>query len=543
MGEFLWLLVALFLVLSACGALTLLIWWLWRKITLPEGAPPPKWTDLSALKSGVGRAPIVLRLVVVAVLGLLMSAPINIIYDLIRERASSYQSVVRELSQSWGGQQLLIGPILSVPYTIKYTVSEQVPLTELERVEMVRQGDSRTTKTIVREVSQDQTAIILPAELKIKGTLEPELRKRGIYSVRVYTADLALSGSFRLPDFKNLDERTAEVHWNKSRLLVNLSDTKAFRGISALDLGRKQYDFVPGTNNSSMAPTGFSTEVDLTGLTEIKFAFSMAVGGSQGFYIAPIGVNSNIDISSSWPHPKYSGDGLPTTREQSSSGFKAVWEVPNLVRNYPQVAEIEAFKKPQKSQDSYSDDSYYSRDPAYRSLALSEYVIGVDFFEPVFHYSILTRAVKYAMMFIALTFLSVLIFEITIGRKNKGRLHLAQYGIIGLGLCLFYLVLLAASEQMVFVWAYILAAGVNILMIGGYVRVALRRNFPALLVTGILAALYAALFFILRMEEYSLVAGTSLLVLAMIALMYATRNLGRGGEEEDKSADLASLTR
>jgi len=534
--ELLWLLIAFFLVLSVCGALTLLIWWLWRKITLPEGAPPPKWTDFSALKSGAGRAPIVLRLIVVAVLGLLMSAPINIIYDLIRERASSYQSVVRELSQSWGGQQLLIGPILSVPYTIKYTVSEQVPLTEMEKMEMARQGNSTlTTKTVIREVRQEQTAVILPAELNIKGTLEPELRKRGIYSVRVYTADLKLSGAFKIPDFNILDERTETVHWNKSRLLVNLSDTKAFRGISTLDLGRRQYDFVPGTQKSPVAPTGFSSEVDLTGLTDVQFAFSMAVGGSQGFYVAPVGINSHIDISSSWPHPKYSGDGLPTRREQSDSGFEAVWEVPNLVRNYPQFAEIDAFQKSQKNSSSYEDDSYYSRDKAYRSLALSEYVIGVDFFEPVFHYSILTRAVKYAMMFIALTFLSVLIFEITTGRKNGGRLHLAQYGIIGLGLCLFYLVLLAASEQMGFTVAYVLAAGVNILMIGGYVRAALRRNLEAVLVTGILVALYAALFFILRMEEYSLVAGTSLLVLAMIALMYATRNLGRGGNEEGQT--------
>jgi len=535
-GEFLWLLVALFLVLSVCGALSLLIWWLWRKITLPAGAPPPKWTDLSGLKSGMGRAPIVLRLVVVAGLGLLMSAPINILYDLIRERASSYQSVVKELSQSWGGQQLLIGPILSVPYTIKYTVTEQAPLTELERVEMARQGDPRTSKTVTREVRQDQTAVILPAKLDIKGSLEPELRQRGIYSVRVYTADLALSGTFQIPDFKSLDERTAEVHWNKSRLLVNLSDTKAFRGISSLDLGGTKYNFVPGTGNSPVAPTGFSTEVDLSGLTGINFAFTMAVGGSQGFYIAPIGVGSTISINSSWPHPKYSGDGLPTTRTQSPSGFEAIWEVPNLVRNYPQVTEIEAFKKPQNSQDSHS------RDSVHRSLALSEYVIGVDFFEPVFHYSILTRAVKYAMMFIALTFLSVLIFEIATGRRNEARLHLAQYGIIGLGLCLFYLVLLAASEQMVFTRAYLLAAGVNILMIGGYVRAALRRNLEALLVTGILAALYAALFFILRMEEYSLVAGTSLLVLAMAALMYATRNLGRSETADGEPIDLASIS-
>ena len=154
-------------------------------------------------------------------------------------------------------------------------------------------------------------------------------------------------------------------------------------------------------------------------------------------------------------------------------------------------------------------------------------------------YSILTRAVKYAMMFIALTFLSVLIFEISTGRRNGARLHLAQYGLIGLGLCLFYLVLLAASEQLPFTRAYLLAAGINILMIGGYVRAALKRTRAALLVTGILTALYAALFFILRMEEYSLVSGTSLLVIAMIALMHATRDLGRGPEDSQDPESMA----
>ena len=163
---------------------------------------------------------------------------------------------------------------------------------------------------------------------------------------------------------------------------------------------------------------------------------------------------------------------------------------------------------------------------------------GVDLFEPIFHYSILTRAVKYAIMFIALTFLSVLIFEIATAREGGSKLHLAQYGLIGLGLCLFYLVLLAASEQMPFHWAYILAATLNIAMIGGYVRAALKRTRPALAAAAILIALYSALFFILRMEEYSLVSGTSLLVLAMIALMHATRNLGRSPEPQSDAPDL-----
>jgi len=545
-AELLWMILAIFLVLAICGALTLLIWWLWRKITLPEGAPPPKWADVSALKDGAGKAPIVARLAVVGVLGLLMSAPVGMIHDLIRERAGSYREVVRELSRSWGGQQLLIGPMLSVPYTIKYTVVDQVPLTDAERSALIVDkmaagltetqrdiliGQSRSaTKAVKREVVELKTALLLPETLKISGRLEPELRKRGIYGVRVYTADLNLSGAFKKPDFKVLNEKLHEVHWNKALLLVNLSDTKAFRDISPLSLGRGQYKFVPGTKNSPVAPTGFSAEVDLSGDgAEVPFQFQMAVGGSQGFFVAPIAVGSSIGLSSDWPHPKYCGDGLPTRREQSETGFSAAWEVPNLVRNYPQFAGLDYFSGSTASSGRHEGDLETSRPAG----PLAEYIIGVDLFEPVFHYSILTRAVKYAMMFIALTFLSVLIFEISTGRRNGARLHLAQYGLIGLGLCLFYLVLLAASEQLPFTQAYLLAAGINILMIGGYVWAALKRTRAALLVIGILTALYAALFFILRMEEYSLVSGTSLLVIAMIALMHATRNLGRRSEQEN----------
>lgn len=538
LGELMVIMLFFIMAAAACGALCLFLWWLWRKMTLPKDAPPPKLSDLSALKNSRGKVSIVVRLVVVAGMTILMSAPVGMINDLIWERSCSYNSVVKELSHSWGGQQLLIGPILIVPYTISYNVIEKVPLTEAEisKLKLKNRPTGPMTKDVVKTVTSRKKAVLLPKDLQIEGTLEPELRRRGIYSVRVFTAGLSLRGAFRRPDFKLLDKRASEVHWDQAKLLVNLSDTKAFRNISQLSIEGAKYDFVPGTNGSPMAPTGFSADAALNAATteDIPFSFDMGVGGSQGFFIAPIGESNNIKVSSPWPHPKYWGDGLPTTRTQGESGFSAEWEVPNLVRNYPQFADLEEMAKvaAQGNSDRFQDNL-----PPRANLRLAEYIIGVDLFEPVFHYSILTRAVKYAMMFIALTFLSVLIFEIAAGRRGEAKLHLAQYGIIGLGLCLFYLVLLAASEQMPFIRAYILAASINIAMIAGYVRAALRQNRPALAAGGILTALYSALFFILRMEEYSLACGTALMVLALIALMHVTRNMGRASNEDETEGE------
>ncbi|MDR1921986.1 MAG: cell envelope integrity protein CreD, partial [Candidatus Adiutrix sp.] len=398
-GEWLWLLTAMFVVLALCVALSLLIWRLWRKITLPEGAPPPRWTDLSALKTRVVQTPLVLRLIATAALALLMSAPVNMIQDLVSARTDSYREVVRELSHSWGGRQLLIGPILSVPYTIKYVVTEEAPLTASEKAELALRGEPlRAAKTISREIATEKTAIVLPEELNIAGVLDPETRKRNIYSLLVYTADLKLSGFFRKPDFKSLDDRTSAVHWDRARLLVSLTDTKAFRGISQLSLGGRAYKFVPGTGKSPAAPTGFSAEVDLDGAADVPFSFNMAIGGSQGFYVAPVAVVSRMDLSSSWPHPKFSGMGLPISREAGPTGFTAGWNVPNLVRNYPQLAALEALSPDgaAKKGQEYGYDEYESR-PAAGDLPLAEYVVGVDLFEPVFHYSLITRAVKYAM--------------------------------------------------------------------------------------------------------------------------------------------------
>lgn len=152
--------------------------------------------------------------------------------------------------------------------------------------------------------------------------------------------------------------------------------------------------------------------------------------------------------------------------------------------------------------------------------------MGVEFFEPIFHYSLLRRATKYGLLFIALTFLGVVVFENYYGRRKDGAmLSIAQYAVIGAGLALFYVTLLAASEHVGFALAYIIATAQSVAMTGGYVMAAMRQRRPAAFTALVQAMLYALLFFILRMEDYSLIAGAVLLVMATIALMMVTRNI------------------
>ena len=65
----------------------------------------------------------VVKGVIILVLTVLMLIPITMVQSLIEERASQKDSVAAEITSVWGGQQLLTGPILVIPY------EEKVPST------------------------------------------------------------------------------------------------------------------------------------------------------------------------------------------------------------------------------------------------------------------------------------------------------------------------------------------------------------------------------------------------------------------------------
>ena len=502
--------IILALIFLAAAGLTGL--WLWRKSTAQEGAPSPKWGDLTFLKNAT-RLALVLRLAVVGILALIMLVPVSLISDLVRERYYVYNDAISEISESWGGEQSICGPVLVVPYSTKKIVTSQEPLTREELELEKAAGSNRKHREVKTEVIEHYQALVLPEELNMTGKVKTEERKRSIYSTRVYTATLEIEGSFIKPDIKTLRPDVYEVNWDKANLIVGMSSTRSIKDISQLNFAGKNYKFLPGTAGLKVLPVGFYSDLDLSQDKSYNFKFTLPVGGTHNLSLIPLGVKNYFALSSNWPHPKFMGSGLPDKREISPEGFTATWNLSNLVRNYPQFM------------DSQTITSDFARGE--QNLSLTEYYVGVNFFEPVFHYSLLTRATKYALLFISLTFLAVLFYEVYSGKKNGQKLHIAQYGIIGLGLSLFYLLLLAISEHLPFLSAYLLAGFSNIIMVSGYIWASLKKRTATLVVGLIQLLLYTTLYFILQMEDYALLAGTTLLVLAMIALMAATKNLAK----------------
>ena len=272
----------------------------------------------------------------------------------------------------------------------------------------------------------------------------------------------------------------------------------------------KQFDLswdgknIPFNPSSKLTSEGFSDGVHAAvpieaGSSKIPYSFVLDFKGSESISIAPVGKETTLVISSPWQSPKFIGSFLPTEREISPSGFRAEWKISSFGRPYPQ--------------------SWSNSEINFKQVL--EHSAGVRLHEQISSYTQVFRSVKYAVLFILITFGAFFLFEIL----AKIRIHPIQYFFIGSVLALFYLILLAFSEQIGFTFSYILATAMTIPLITGYSAKVLQNKRKAVSIFILLLSLYIYLYFILGLEDYALLFG-SLIVFALLAtVMYLTRNI------------------
>lgn len=423
-----------------------------------------------------------LRLFFVGFLAILLMAPILMIGGLISERQERRQSAVTEVSSKWGNVQSFIGPALVVPYTIRREESE---------------GGKKIARTEARN------AIFLPQQLQIRGSIDSEMRYRGIFSVPVYKLGLTFEGEFVRPNFSELGLQpaaVAEVAWERAQLAIGVSDVRAIQQETAVIWNGVRAAFLPGTGDFTGGGTGIHAVVGFPeGASRLQFSFPLTLNGSLGAYFTPFAQNTVVELRSNYAHPSFQGNWLPIERSISGSSFDAKWSVPFLGRNYPQAWKAEANMRE----------------------AIDGSRFGVDLVDPVDQYRMAERSVKYAGLFILLTFATVWLIEVLAGV----RVHPIQYLMLGGALCLFYLLELSLSEHLGFPVAYAIASVAIIGMVAGYSAVVLRRAGRAIVVVAGVAILYAYLYVLLMNEDYALLIGSIGLFLILAAIMFATRRV------------------
>ena len=323
----------------------------------------------------------------------------------------------------------------------------------------------------------------------------------------VYTSEIGISGQFTLPSREALTRivpALVDVDYARSFVVTGLSHPSALREASPFVWAGVPYSAEPGTQPFENLPSGFRVPIALNaGQGTFDFSQRLALSGSGGIRFATAGENTEIKVRSPWPHPSFQGQVLPASYETSDTGFSAVWSVPSLARSYPNLGTLHTWPR-----------------------HFTEFAVGVDLYQAGTHYKLVERSVKYGVLFIGLTFLAFIVFEMGLG----ARLHPVQYGIVGLSMVVFYLVLLSLSEHLAFLTSYLSASGCIVLMVSCYVGFALRNYKEGMGIGVLLVALYSLLYTILQMEDYALLMGTALLLVMLAALMVVSRNLARGNK-------------
>ena len=413
-----------------------------------------------------------LKAAILTGIALALLVPLTLLSNLVAERVSQRDAAVSSVARGWGDRQWLAGPIIAIPVTIEGEHPRICNWYVLpERLDMV-------------------------VDLKV----EEERRRLGVYEVPIYVARVHAAGEF---DLKRAIARvtrgdnTLHPHIDQARFLIAVSDPRGLRALAANTPQLK--DFEPSD--------GFPLPVlatPLAGATEFAegrqpFDLTYEVAGTQSLGFLPLAGTVHVSAHGNWPDPGFSDGFLPLERHIDARGFTASWLILSLNRSYG---------------DRWFQDSI----PASTVIASG---FGVELVQPIDIYQRCTRAVKYGALFIALSFLTLFLIEAVLHRP----LHPIQYGLMGLALSLFYLLLLALAEQVGFPVAYVVATVALSMLMGAYLGGALASARVGAMITGVFAATYALLYLLVTSESYALLAGSLVLFALLATVMFLTRRV------------------
>ncbi len=430
---------------------------------------------------------VTLKAVTIGIIVLVLLVPLSMLRGLVSERAQLREYAYERVAVGWGGPNVLGGPMLIVPRERTY----------------VDDGKVRVSRSMV---------YLLPSRLQVAldVRLEPEPRKVGIYGVPVYLSDVRLDGEFDFAALESIsDDSDGGYLWEQARLLLPMSQVRSLREVRTARFSEDSLTFGPA---SGRVLGGIETAVDLRAFAQggtTSFQFETTFAGSREISVLPLGSETRVQLSSNWPHPSFQGAFLPSSHDIAAEGFKAQWQVLELNRPYPQRwVEGEVGES-----------------------ALNSSAFGVALYQPSDVYQRGERAIKYALLFIALTFLTFFAWE----QLSGTRLHPLQYLLVGLALSTFYLLLIALSEHLAFALSYALGAVALTLLIGTYIAGAVASRTRGSVAATAMGIVYGLLYVLVISEDYALLLGAITLFAALAAVMLVTRRVdwyGRGDEEE-----------
>ena len=426
------------------------------------------------------------RFLIVGLLALLMFIPLFFVSAVIDDRANFSRQTVREVGAEWGGSQLISGPVLIVPVEGPVTFSEVVQVTDPVSGQLRQEQQTRT------EIRPRPAVHLMPEDFDLDIATTTDIRSRGIFDVPVYSGTARAAFDFDTSAAAGLLSEGERLLWDQAYLRVSVSENRALRGETTLTVDGRALTLEPRADGIAgvTAALGDPREAG-------DFALTLGFNGASDLQATPMGRNTSVTMTSDWPHPSFFGAFLPDGSEIGEDGFSATWTIPHLARPLPQAARED-----------------------YDGIARQQSAFGVRFFQPNDFYAQAFRAARYGILFIALTFLTVLLIE----NRTQKPTHPVQYILIGLAQSIFVLLMVSYAEQIGFGAAYALSAGATTILLTLFGWAGLKLGKRSLVLGIMLAVTYGVLYLILRSADYALLAGSTLAFLALALTMFMTRN-------------------
>jgi len=450
------------------------------------------------------------KILLLFVLVLLLLIPLAMIRGVIRERSQTADSAEADIMEAWGSQMLEAGPFIIIPGI----------RTDEVRTKTDRDGEK------IELVKQPFTLVVMPQKLNIKTDFKTTIRKRGIFSVPLFSSELSLSGMFDPAMAISSLSPNEKISPEQAELIISLSSQKGIRKIDRALWNDRDLFFQPGNQNiniirksipsrdkyTSISSSGSGIHAVLPDFTNVKtnFDIMIAIQGGQLVRFMPLGQDTHVEISADWASPSFQGAFLPGSSNITDTNFNAFWDINYLSRDIPLFWKIAGSASSAPESRDYADSMF-----------------GVNFFRAIDTYSLNTRAVKYAILFLIVPFLTLFLLEVFV----RTRIHPVPYLLSGIGNVIFYLLLLSLSEQMPFLLAYSLAALSVTAMMTLYSRSLLSSWNKCWYMGLVMLTSYILLYAVLNAESYALLIGSigSFVIVGLV--MFLTRKLNWYGSD------------
>lgn len=443
------------------------------------------------------RNSISLKLLVIGLFVLILLIPSEMVQSLIRERETTRNEAISEIWRTWGDRQVLAGPVVSVPVV--------------------------TVKSLPNGTVESTTRFLhfLPESLSVSGDVVPVIRYRSIYEVVLYSSKLTVNGNFKPLVPRGLNVQPADIKWDKAYVTFGISDMKGVKENIDLAWNDSVFRMQPGVPVHDIIKGGVSIPVVIDPAVNNKFSFKLQLNGSRLLSFLPFASEMNVDLKSTWANPSFEGAFIPTEKSVTKKGFTAKWKILELNRNYGQFGFDDFINSgEEKSNEMFTNDRISPDNKAGG--------FGVNLIMPVDQYQRTTRAAKYGVLFVILTFVTFFFFELL----RKKYVHPLQYLIVGFAIMLFYLLLLSLAEYLLFDLAYAISAVVVTLMVMLYAGAIFSNRKYGIIVGLILFMLYAYFYTLLQLQLYSLLFGSIGMAVMLSVIMLLTRNLHKERESE-----------